>query len=281
MSRSQVGLIKEAITAAESSISLAKRLLDQIDHEDNYHRRERSDRIDRSGERIDWHSNSRREKEQTISSSNPSEITGIFKDLEMITDRGQKYAVPRNYISKSMIVEGDRLKIVKENGADKFKQIQRVKRKRLVGPLIKKDGEFAVITEVGSYKVLPEAVAFLKAKENEKVTVLIPESIKGRWAALEGLTVASAEAIVDNLPEAEASLVSEKEKPEKKKRTVRAKKTIKEVKEVTPNSVEMPKVDKETTAVIKEPEKEITVVAPVVEPKTVFPKEEVDTEALQ
>src|SRR3989338_5777794 len=67
-------------------------------------------------------------------------VVGKFMGDCMMTEEGQKYDVPLNYASKSVLVFGDKLKMYEEGGEKKFKQIERVKRFRTEGILAKKEG---------------------------------------------------------------------------------------------------------------------------------------------
>lgn len=235
MNSMQMKMLKDAVNAAESNIKLAKNLLYQLeegsgdrfeghnrfDHND---RRERFDRNDRR-DRFDRNRNDMSRRPQTVvpvkDKDNNRELVGFFNGLEMVTESGKKYFVPRNYISKSFIVEGDTLKLVKDEGEEKFKQIRRVKRKRIVGTLAKKDGDFVIVTELGNFKVIPEAIAFYKAKEEDHITVLVPAEKKATWASVEGIAVEEKKSVEDEKEEKEVL---------PKKRAAKTKKT-KEVKE--------------------------------------------------
>lgn len=191
MDRTQITLIREALNAAEANLKLARNLFDQLDSSNsNIGNKNRFDNDKRIGKDNHWEK--RNNSGISVSSPNKSfpsefeEIVGKFNGLELVTDAGKKYIVPKNYISKSLIVEGDVLKMVKENGEEKFKQIRRVKRKRYLGTIAKKDGELMVVTEVGHFQILPESISHYALKENDKVNVFISEGVKKpMWAVIE------------------------------------------------------------------------------------------------
>lgn len=159
-SRADAQLIVQALNAAETSIRLAKQLLSSVGP---------------AGE---------------IKPS-PKELPGIvgtFDGENMITEKGEKYRVNPNYASKSVLVYGDTLKKVEEDGRERFKQIERVKRQKVGGILAKKGGKWAAVTPDGSYKVLPEAVEFYGGNEGDEVTVVLPlEDKKVPFAAVESV----------------------------------------------------------------------------------------------
>ena len=164
MNQSNLELIRQALGAAESSIKLAKQLLNDL--------------VD-SG---------------VIAKPKAVElpgIAGIFDGENMASENGQTFPVPANYASKSMLVVGDSLKLVDEGKEKRFKQIEHVKRHKTTGILTKKDGKWKVVTPEGSYKVLPSAVAHFGADVGNEVTLHLPannltvpygaiESVKGK-----------------------------------------------------------------------------------------------------
>src|SRR3990167_2366131 len=121
MSNNKIDLIRQALGAAESSIRLAKQLLGEL------------------------------ERAPSVSADKPKQhkempgITGVFDGEEMVAEAGEKYPVPANYASKSLLVVGDTLKLVEERGEKRFKQIEHVKRHKSVGILTKKDGKWKVV----------------------------------------------------------------------------------------------------------------------------------------
>jgi len=131
MSR-KLDLLRQALSAAESSIKLARQLISDIEREDS-------------------DSGKKPPKEK------PG-IIGVFDGELMMTDKNETFPVPANYASKSLLVVGDTLKIIDEGGEKKFKQIEHVKRHKTTGILAKKDGKWRVVTPEGSYKVLTEEV---------------------------------------------------------------------------------------------------------------------------
>ena len=113
---------------------------------------------------------------------------GIFDGEQMVTSLGEKFEVPANYASKSLLVVGDTLKLVEENGQKRFKQIEHMKRHKTTGILTKKDGKFAVVTSEGSYKVLPSSVYHFKGQVGDEVILQIPAAnISSPYGAIESI----------------------------------------------------------------------------------------------
>ncbi|MCH7541325.1 hypothetical protein IH981_00910 [Patescibacteria group bacterium] len=193
----KIDLIRQALSAAESSIKLARQLLSEIES---------------GGVR-----NKPKAKEL------PG-ITGVFDGQDMVTDKGEKYPVPENYASKSILVVGDTLKLVEQGKEKRFKQIEHVKRHKTTGVLAKKEGKWAAVTPEGSYKLLPASVEHYGAEIGSEVMVQIPaNNLQSTWAAVERVNKKGE--IKDNTGKKVIS--SEKEKEEKEK-------SIKESKEPRP-----------------------------------------------
>jgi len=157
-SKHQIQLINQALSAAVSSINLAKQLLREV------------------------------EAASRVSPRDLPGVEGKFDGEAMVTAEGKKYPVPENYASKSLLVVGDTLKMITEGDRKLFKQLERVKRTRSEGILTKKEGKWHVVTADGSYRILPAAVTFHHGEEGDEVAVLLPQDNKRvGFAALEKL----------------------------------------------------------------------------------------------
>lgn len=173
---SQIKLINQALNAAAGSLSLAKQLLGELWEDSG--RKERA----ASGSKIPV--------EAKNVPFNPPGITGTYDGQFMIAADGKKYPVPENYASKSVIVYGDRLKMFSLGGESRFKQIERVKRQRTSGVLVKKEGRFHVVTSDGSHRVLPSAVSHFDLKEGGEVQIILPlDNRHAPFAAIENVSV--------------------------------------------------------------------------------------------
>lgn len=163
----RIALINQALSAADSSIKLARQLLSEL---------EGGGAISQRG--------------ANLSSSPPERpgIVGVFDGENMVTETGEKYGVPANYASKSMLVVGDTLKLSDEGGEKRFKQIEHVKRHRTVGILTKKEGKFRLVTPEGSYKVLPVSAEHFKGEVGDEAVAFLPASnLSVTYAALESI----------------------------------------------------------------------------------------------
>lgn len=142
---------------------------------------------------------------------------GKFDGTNMVTDDGKEYLVQPNYAAKSKLVYGDVLKLIDEDGKKLFKQIERVSRERVEGILTKKDGEWYLLTDRGSYKVSDAAAEYQKAELNSEATAFLPQdNLDAPFATLD--TVESPPDVVEKKP---------KTTPDKKKKKKPAKSSAK------------------------------------------------------
>ncbi len=115
-------------------------------------------------------------------------IEGIFDGQNMIDASGQSYPVPANYASKSKLVEGDGMKLtITDEGKFIYKQIAPIDRRIVRGVLIQEDGQYKVLAEGKSFRVLLASVTFYRAEVGDQVTVLLPSIGEAKWAAIEAV----------------------------------------------------------------------------------------------
>ena len=115
-------------------------------------------------------------------------VEGSFNGQQMDGPDGKQYPVPANYASKSKLVQGDQLKlIIGDDGSFIYKQIGPVERKKLIGTLGLRDGQYFVEAQSKEYKVLFASVTYFKAQPGDQVTMVIPQDGKAEWAAIEAV----------------------------------------------------------------------------------------------
>ena len=117
-------------------------------------------------------------------------VEGIFDGVNMIGPDGSPYTVPANYASKSKLVEGDMLKLtITDDGSFIYKQIGPMERKRLRGTLMQDDdtGEYTVMSQGNTYKVLAASITYYKGEIGDEVVILVPADKQSTWAAVENI----------------------------------------------------------------------------------------------
>ena len=114
-------------------------------------------------------------------------VEGIFDGQNMVDSDGQTYPVPANYASTSKLVEGDGMKLtITEDGKFIYKQIHPVDRRTVVGALIQEDGQYKVLAEGKTYRVLLASVTFYRAEVGDQVTIILPKD-DAHWGAVENV----------------------------------------------------------------------------------------------
>jgi hypothetical protein len=171
---SNLALISQMIDSAEKNIQSAKQLLREI--------------MGNSGGKAN--TTQLNEKAQILSVSEGGKvIEGVFDGQNMIGPDKKQYPVPANYASKSKLVEGDVLKLtIADDGSFIYKQIGPVDRKKMLGILmVDEKGDFKVIAEGKTLKVLLASLTYFKAEAGDEVTIVVPTESEAEWAAVENV----------------------------------------------------------------------------------------------
>ena len=170
---SKIALIREMLESAESSLRSAKQILTEISS--NSGKMEYETRASKMGT-------------MSYSSDEKQVIEGVFDGEKMMGPDKKEYSVPANYASKSKLIPGDILKLsIGQDGSFIYKQIGPVERKRIVGTLTYDDGQYRIIGEGKSYKVLLASVTYFRAEIGDKVTLIVPELEDSEWGAIENV----------------------------------------------------------------------------------------------
>jgi hypothetical protein len=115
-------------------------------------------------------------------------IEGTFDGQNMVGPDGKVYPVPANYASKSKLVQGDVLKLtIGDDGSFIYKQIGPIDRRKVIGSLSLKDGQYYVEAGGIDYRVLFASVTYFKAQPGDQVTIVIPQEGESEWAAVEAV----------------------------------------------------------------------------------------------
>jgi bifunctional DNA-binding transcriptional regulator/antitoxin component of YhaV-PrlF toxin-antitoxin module len=171
---SNLALIAQMIDAAEKNIQSAKQLLREA----------------MGGAVIKKTPGIMTERSQIISVSEGGKvIEGVFDGQNMIGPDNKQYPVPANYASKSKLIEGDVLKLtIAEDGSFIYKQIGPVERRKMLGILMQDEkGDYKVIAEGQTFKVLLASLTYFKAEPGDEVTIVVPQEGEATWAAVENV----------------------------------------------------------------------------------------------
>lgn len=131
--------------------------------------------------------------EETVAPSSSAPMTGKviegqFDGQNMVGPDNKLYPVPANYASKSKLVQGDGLKLtIGDDGAFLYKQIAPIHRRKIIGTLNLKDGQYYVEASGHDYRVLFASVTYYKAQPGDQVTIVVPDEGDSDWAAIEAV----------------------------------------------------------------------------------------------
>ncbi|MDD3887237.1 MAG: hypothetical protein PHN19_00480 [Patescibacteria group bacterium] len=170
--------LRQMLQSAERSIQSAMRLLD-----------DKKELTSAEIKQLEKRDNEFKKKAKKLSILEKDKIIeGVFDGQNMIGPDEKQYPIPANYASKSKLVEGDVLKLtIAADGTFMYKQIGPIERKKIIGTIIKEDGEMKVNAENKKYKVLTASLTYFKAEEGDQVTIIVPKDKESTWAAVENV----------------------------------------------------------------------------------------------
>ena len=168
----QIVLLKQMIARAEKQMETAKKMLAKLNN----------------GEDIGPALSKTR---APLTEAEEGEIVeGIFDGVSMVGSDGRSYTMPANYASKSKLVEGDLLKLtILKDGTFLYKQIGPIERKRIRGTLMQDEdtGEYSVMAQGNTYKVLSASITYYKGEVGDEAVILVPADKQSNWAAVENI----------------------------------------------------------------------------------------------
>lgn len=162
--------VKNAIIAAENSLKTAKALLYNL-------LGEKDEKLELD---VSW-----------LSRYNDGEVhvvEGVFTGENMLGPDGNTYPVPHNYASKSLLVQGSKLKaIIQPSGKILYKIIEEIEFESKIGMITKNGEKFQITTKDKTYNVLVASVTFHKCQIGDSVTVRIPKGKEATYAIIENV----------------------------------------------------------------------------------------------
>jgi hypothetical protein len=192
---SNLALIAQMLDSAEKSLSSAKQMLREI----------------LGGQPSKGIASHLADKAVAFSVSEGGKIIeGVFDGQNMIGPDKKQYPVPANYASKSKLVEGDVLKLtIADDGSFIYKQIGPMERRKILAVLTADEkGDFRVVAEGKTYKVLLASLTYFKAEPGDEITIVLPKDHEAEWAAVENVIKKSAAASHTDMELGEGGKVS-------------------------------------------------------------------------
>lgn len=167
----QMKALRDLIQSAESSIRSAKKLLDSITWETTSN--DFSPDIDGLTSYQSW--------DEKI-------VEWVFTGDSMLGPDGAVYPVPQNYSSKSLLVQGSRLKAtIDSNGGIKYKIIEEIPFDTSLGIVTKNWEKYEITTDQKTYRVLMAAITFHKCSIGDTVSIRTPKWKDATYAVIESI----------------------------------------------------------------------------------------------
>lgn len=172
METQQIKALKDLLYSAQNSINSAKKILSIYLDEEG------------SDEDIgfDTHGLS------SYSSGNDMIIEWVFTGEAMLGSDGNIYPVPQNYASKSLLVQGSKLKAtIQTSGKILYKIIEEIPHELKTGIITKNWEKYQITTDTKTYNVLLAAITFHHCSIGDTVTIRIPEWKDATYAVIESI----------------------------------------------------------------------------------------------
>ena len=115
-------------------------------------------------------------------------VEGVFTGDAMLGADKRLYPVPANYASKSLIVQGTKMKArIEPDGKITYKIIEEIPYETRAGILVNDRDRWQAVCGDKVYHVLMASVTFHKAEVGSQVSVRVPAGKEATYAALEAV----------------------------------------------------------------------------------------------
>ena len=173
LDENKIKALRDLINTAQTSINSAKKILNWLLGD------EWSDTIDFSTE-TSW---------LTEYESDWFHIVEwVFTGEWMLGTDGNMYPVPQNYASKSLLVQGSKLKAtIDKSGRIKYKIISEIPFSTYLWIITKNWEKYQIVTDTKSYNVLVAAITFHKCSIWDTVSIRVPEWKDATYAVIESI----------------------------------------------------------------------------------------------
>ena len=172
MNEKDLKSLRDAIISAENSLKIAKHILTVI--------------IGDKGKKEIFSANT--DGLGHYQSGESHIVEGVFTGESMLGSDGNTYPVPHNYASKSLLVQGSRLKaIIQWDGKITYKIIEEIPYETQIGLVTKNGDKYQIATKTKSYNVLVASVTFHKCSIGDTVSIRIPKGKEATYAIIENI----------------------------------------------------------------------------------------------
>ncbi len=168
----KIKALRDLINTAQSSINSAKKILNSLLGEDSQEDGLSFDTTGLSSYESEW----------------LQIVEWVFTGESMLGTDGNTYPVPQNYASKSLLVQGSKLKaIIDGSGKIKYKIISEIPYTTFLGVITKNGDKYQIVTDTRSYNVLVAAITFHKCEIWDTVSIRVPEWKEATYAVIEAI----------------------------------------------------------------------------------------------
>lgn len=167
----QIKALRDLIQSAENSIRSARKMLDTAMWDT-----QRDDFDINTNELISYQS------------WDDKIVEWVFTWDSMLGPDGSVYPVPQNYSSKSLLVQGSRLKAtIESHGGIKYKIIEEIPFETSIGIITKNWDKYEITTDTKTYRVLMAAITFHKCNIGDTVSIRTPKWKDATYAVIESI----------------------------------------------------------------------------------------------
>lgn len=171
MDEKNIKTLRDLIQSAQVSINSAKKILNSLLGEDYEEGFESS---------MEWLSSYTQWEDKVIE--------WVFTGESMLWSDGSIYPVPQNYASKSLLVQGSKLKaIIQPSWKIVYKIIWEIPYESKIGIVTKNWEKYQITTDTKTYNVLLAAITFHHCNIGDTVSIRIPEGKDATYAVIEAI----------------------------------------------------------------------------------------------
>ncbi|MBU1110924.1 hypothetical protein KKB83_04890 [Patescibacteria group bacterium] len=117
------------------------------------------------------------------------QVVGLFDGEFVVTDSGGKYQVPPNYSSKTMLVPGDKLRLIQEGPQNKFKHIEQAQKFETQGVVVREGDDWVAVCDEGRFRILAASIKHYGVDVGDRIKLYLPTNYKElakewQWGAM-------------------------------------------------------------------------------------------------
>ncbi len=171
MDEQKIKALRDLIHSAQNSIHSAKKILNSLLGEDV------TDSLDLDTTGL-----------TSYVSGDDHIVEWVFTGESMLWSDGNIYPVPQNYASKSLLVQGSKLKaLIHPSGKIVYKIIGEIPFESRIGIITKNGEKYQVTTDTRTYNVLLAAITFHHCDVGDTVSIRVPEWKDATYSVIESV----------------------------------------------------------------------------------------------